>query len=70
MVNQKTALTLIDELINNNELSKMKKWSTRFLENNNSKNSSWYISKLNKKIRKLLNLISGDDLIEMLRCIF
>ena len=69
MVNQKTALTLIDELINNNELSKMKKWSTRFLENNNSKNSSWYISKLNKKIRKLLNLISGDDLIEMLRCI-
>ena len=67
MVNNKTALTFIDEFITNNNLRKMKKWSIRFKENTTSKITSQYISKLNKKIRNLLNLISDDDIIEMLK---
>ena len=37
MVNNKTALTFIDEFITNNNLRKMKKWSIRFKENTTSK---------------------------------
>ena len=44
----------------------MKKWSDRF-RITGSNRPSWYILKLKTNVRNILNLISGNDIIEMLQ---
>ncbi|RNA36654.1 hypothetical protein BpHYR1_036032 [Brachionus plicatilis] len=44
----------------------MKKWSDKFRLTGQNR-SSWYILKLKNDVRKILNLISGNDIIEMLK---
>ena len=68
----KTALTQIIDFIEDNNITLMKKWSKRFknrqLNGQIKTNSSIY--GLKKKIHFILNLISGNELIPMLKSKF
>lgn len=65
MVNLSTLEKLI-RFTKSKKLSAMKKWSDRYrVQVNNNKSS--IIKKMCKNIRTLLNLISGNDLVEMLK---
>jgi hypothetical protein len=44
----------------------MMKWSDRFRRGQDQE-LSWYLKIMSKKIKNLLNLISGNDTIEMLK---
>ena len=44
----------------------MKSWSTRY-RTKPSGRKSWYLAKMSQDIRKILSLISGDDITEMLK---
>jgi hypothetical protein len=61
-----TTLQRIIRFIHSKNIKPMKKWSYRFIRDK-SKNKSWYIKRLTKEIRFILNLISGFDLISMLK---
>jgi hypothetical protein len=63
MVRTKTSLELINEFTIINNLRLMKKWSTRYA-NQRSPSMSGNVTKLIKKIRDLLNLIPGNDLLK------
>lgn len=58
------ALTRISNFIATENINSMKRWSERY-KGNNRKN--WYLQKLTNQTRKLLNLISGNDIVEMLK---
>jgi hypothetical protein len=66
MVRTKTSLELINEFTITNNLRLMKKWSTRYAHQR-SPSMSGHVTKLIKKIRDLLNLISGNDITEMIK---
>ena len=63
-------ITAIEKIIrfidNERNIREMKKWSDRF-RLDQSRLKSWYIKTLVRKIRWLLNLISGQDMVEMLK---
>ncbi len=64
------ALERISRYIESDRLIKpMKKWSNRFLRSNNDEfdNRSWYVKRLINQIRDLLVLVSGDDVVQMLK---
>ncbi len=61
-----TAIKLIDQLIKQNQLKMMRKWSLRY-RREISGDLSHTIRKLVGKIRQLLKILSGDDVIEMLK---
>ena len=62
-----TALEKIIRFIDANyNLRTMKKWSERFrIENSKKRNE--YLRKLINKVRNILDLISGYDIVEMLK---
>lgn len=64
MVNLSSVERLI-QFIDNNNLKVMRKWSTRFCSKSNTSGSFWLM--LKKKIRSILNLLSGNDIVEMLK---
>ena len=66
MAKEQTALQRIVSFIKTNNLSTMMKWSHRKNHLNNGKLMR-YTRLLVKQIRFILNLISGNDLIEMLK---
>lgn len=66
MAKEQTALQRLISFIENNKLVKMMKWSDRKLNLNNGKLMR-YTRVLIKQIRLILNLISGNDLTEMLK---
>lgn len=66
MAKEQTALQRLISFIENNKLIKMMKWSDRKLNLNNGKLMR-YTRVLIKQIRLILNLISGNDLTEMLK---
>lgn len=66
MVNQTTAVEKLYRFIFSENLRPMRKWSTRY-RYANSNRLSWYLHKIKKQIRSILNLLSGNDLIEMLK---
>ena len=62
-----TALEKIIRFINGERnMRQMKKWSQRFREDD-MQNKSWYIRHVVRNVRQILVLISGDDMIEMLK---
>jgi len=61
-----TTLQRIIRFIHSKNIKAMKKWSYRFIKDK-LKNKSWYIKRLTKEIRFILILISGFDLISMLK---
>lgn len=61
-----TPLELIIRLINEKRLRPMKVWSTRYGDNPEIRN--YYIYKLKFKIRTILNILSGNDVVNMLKC--
>jgi hypothetical protein len=65
MVNQ-NGLFKISNFIEANRIRAMKKWTSRTRYNQN-RTKSTHIKVLIKKIRSILGLISGDDLVEMLK---
>ena len=66
MAKEQTALQRLISFIENNKLIKMMKWYDRKLNLNNGKLMR-YTRVLIKQIRIILNLISGNDLTEMLK---
>ena len=66
MAKEQTALQRLISFIENNKLIKMMKWSDRKLNLNNGKLMR-YTRVLIKQIRIILNLISGNELTEMLK---
>ena len=66
MAKEQTLLQRLISFIENNKLIKMMKWSDRKLNLNNGK-LMIYTRVLIKQIRIILNLISGNDLTEMLK---
>ena len=66
MAKEQTALQRIVSFIKSNNLSTMMKWSHTKNDLNNGKLMR-YSRLLVKQIRFILNLISGNDLIEMLK---
>ncbi|CAF0925295.1 unnamed protein product, partial [Brachionus calyciflorus] len=66
MVNRTTAIKKINRLFLTENVTTMKKWSNRFrVASSNRK--SWYLGKLKKQIRHILGIISGNDIIAMLK---
>ena len=62
-----TALERITRFINTEpNIKQMKKWSDRFRQDNMQKKSC-YLNDLVKKVKQILILISGDDIVEMLK---
>jgi hypothetical protein len=45
----------------------MKKWSQRFRNADMYGRNSWYLKKLLKQIKQILVIVSGDDVIEILK---
>ena len=60
-----TALTHILNLIRERRLRPMMSWSNRF-RGRDSSNQSRYFRELKKQIRGLLNLISGNNIVQMI----
>ena len=65
MVNS-TALESILKFIQKQNIKKMKPWSQRS-SSNSKETADWYIRKLRKQILELLAIVSGDEIIEMLK---
>ena len=62
-----TALSQIFNFLINKKLKPMKIWSQRFRNADLYGRKSWYLKKLKYETRVILNLISGNDLTEMLK---
>lgn len=65
MVNQLSAIEQLRRFILLQNIRPMRNWSSRF-RIASSNRISWYLVKLIKDIRQLLNLISGNEILEML----
>ena len=65
MVRPFTAIDKITKLIEDKQLRIMKKWSDRATSGTSKRHP--YLDYLIKKIRSLLVLISGDDVVSMLK---
>ena len=65
MVNKST-IERINMYIDSKHLRPMKKWSLRFRYSQDSKKTR-DIKKIIKQIRNLLNFLSGNDIVEMLK---
>ena len=62
-----TSLELIHQFIKSDtRIRKMKRWSDRFRYDSENKLSS-YLRKMKKQIFEILSIISGDDIVEMLK---
>ena len=61
-----TAINRITAFIAGQHIKSMKPWSQRYREYS-ACNRSWYLKKLIKQIRHVLDVISGNDIIEMLK---
>ena len=44
----------------------MKEWSSRFRQDNNGRKNK-HIKKLKSQVREILNIISGNSIVEMLK---
>lgn len=65
MVNQSSLVKIIRQ-IDGGKLRPMMRWRNReFRVNRRQSNYSW---NLRRNVRRLLKLISGDDIVEMLKC--
>ena len=62
-----TALQRLSRLISNDNLQPMKKWSTRFRIVELDGRQSWYLKGLVRQIRNILNIVSGFDIVQMIR---
>jgi|LakMenE18May11ns_1017448.scaffolds.fasta_scaffold8390583_1 hypothetical protein len=62
-----TALQILSRFISNKNIKPMKKWSTRFRNVESDGRKSWYLKGLIRQIKKILNIISGNDIIEMIK---
>ena len=62
-----TALQRLTRFISNENLKPMKKWSSRFRTTELDGTQSWYLKGLIRQIRKILNILSGYDYIEMMK---
>lgn len=61
-----SCLSQIFNFITENRLKPMKKWSERFIYDGRNE-KSWYITQMAKQINHILYLISGGDIVGMLR---
>jgi len=61
------AITLIDRFINNNNVLPMKNWALRNAHTKSPRYKQY--KELIETIRKLLNLISGDNIVALLKSI-
>jgi hypothetical protein len=61
-----TILEQISRLISTVNAKSMIKWSNRFTYGDPHKRS-WYLKKLVKKVKQILELVSGNDIINMLK---
>ena len=62
-----TSLQRLTRFISNENLKPMKKWSSRFRNVESDGRQSWYIKGLVRQIRKILNILSGFDYVEMIK---
>ena len=62
-----TSLQRLSRFISNENLQPMKKWSTRFRNVVSDGRQSWYLKGLIRQIKKILNIVSGNDILEMIR---
>ena len=62
-----TALSQMFNFLINKKLKPMKKWSLRFRNADLYGRKSLYLKKIKYETRGILNLISGNDLTEMLK---
>ena len=61
-----TAIQRISNFIESQNIRTMKKWSERFRPSNLD-DRGWYIKRLARKVKDLLVLVSGYDVINMLK---
>lgn len=69
MVNRLTAIQVITRLIQTQNISSMRRWSLRFNKQRHSIYSGYFI-KLKKEIRNILEIISGKEIIPMMKGFF
>jgi hypothetical protein len=62
-----TSLQRLSRFISTENLQPMKKWSTRFRNLKTADRQSWYLKGLIRQIKKILNIVSGNDMIEIIR---
>ena len=62
-----TSLQRIASFIANENLTLMKQWSQRFRNAGLYGRRSWYLNKLIKEIKEILIIVSGNDVVEMLK---
>jgi hypothetical protein len=62
-----TSLQRLSRFISKENLKPMKKWSNRFRIIELDGKQSWYLKGLIRQIRKILNIVSGYDYIEMMK---
>ena len=62
-----TALQEITRFILSRNLKPMKKWSGRFRKTALDGRQSWYLKGLRRKVKFILNIISGNDIVEMIK---
>lgn len=58
------ALTKIIHFIRGENINPMRPWSERFKGNNRQ---NWYLRKLTNQTREILNIISGNNIVDMLK---
>jgi hypothetical protein len=61
------AIKHLIEFIEKNKLKPMKKWSERIIRKKNSNEFHHKSEKMIKQIRCILNLLSGNDILPMLK---
>lgn len=62
-----SSLSKILNFINENNLQVMKRWSERFHKDGRRRRSNTFNFELIGKIRRLLEFISGNDIVKMLK---
>lgn len=60
-----STLEKIIKFINENNLKPMTKWSQRVGASKHNRGGNWAV--LRKKIRKILEIVSGNEIVEMLK---
>jgi hypothetical protein len=63
----RTSISEIQKYISEKKLRPMKKWSNRFLKSQPGYKKSWYIKRLANQMRHIFNILSGNDLIQMIK---